>query len=136
MNICIHSHLYDMGSPRLSPLISDWLQYDPWFTLSCPVIVWHTPAHCLHLPDSLSNLSYPQPADQRVLTHQQEHKVYERVLTMTYIGAILASKDSPEDDTKLAVTDLEYLKESFALLDRDRDCDQHRGARKVSVIVF
>ena len=33
----------------------------------------------------------------------------------------MASKDSPEVDTKLAITDLECLKEAFALFDRDRD---------------
>ena len=33
----------------------------------------------------------------------------------------MASKDSPEVDSKLAVTDLECLKEAFALFDRDRD---------------
>ena len=33
----------------------------------------------------------------------------------------MASQDSPEVDTKLAVTDLECLKEAFALFDRDRD---------------
>ena len=35
---------------------------------------------------------------------------------MTYKGAIMASKD-----TKLAVTDLECLKEAFSLFNQDRD---------------
>jgi Ca2+-binding EF-hand superfamily protein len=40
---------------------------------------------------------------------------------MTFIVSIMASKGSQKVDTKLAVTDLECLKEAFALFDQDRD---------------
>merc|ERR1719283_370671 len=40
---------------------------------------------------------------------------------MTYIGAIMASKDTPEAGNKLAAADLECLKEAFALFDNDRN---------------
>ena len=33
----------------------------------------------------------------------------------------MASKDTPEAENKLAASDLECLKEAFALFDRDRD---------------
>merc|ERR1711936_714793 len=40
---------------------------------------------------------------------------------MTYIGAIMDNQDTPKAELKLAATDLECLKEAFALFDRDRD---------------